>query len=288
MDSRRQSQGEAYASVRPGQDEKMEIFRKHHGLMDAAFDRAREVRKTQRFQHEDRNRQIKDKIEAIQQRTDGEAKRQQERMNEFSSEFDESLQTRRKDWTGKLGVEHAEVDRRSNSISEDLAELEHAITEEGDACRADTASETEPLKEALREHGEQLRQQVVSREERHTEFQKRLSTEMCRLRRKLAQEAETRRKRITEAFADLKERYAELGDRLQKQDESVRKWLLDLQTRVDFERTKRTTAHTQVVDSFTAFVADLEKHMLRGKKMQEGTRDALLAMQAKLRSPESP
>lgn len=281
-------QGEAYATNRPGQDEKFEIYRKHHGLMDAAFDRAREFRKNLHNEYDDRNCEISEKLDSIKQRTDGEAKRQQDRMNEFSSEFDESLVANRKKWTDKLAVEDAEVGRQSQSFEEYLSNLEKAIAEEGDACRADTASETEPLVDALRQHNERLQQQAITREDRHTEFKKALSAEFSRLRKRLGQEALTRKKQCDETSADVKRSYVELGERLQQQDDKARAWLLVLQTRLDFEKDKRAKSHQSIVDSFTAFMADLERHIGEKQKMSEATCATLVNMQAKLRSNEPP
>mmetsp|Transcript_28896 Transcript_28896/g.82791 ORF Transcript_28896/g.82791 Transcript_28896/m.82791 type:complete len:289 (-) Transcript_28896:78-944(-) len=288
MALRREMRGEAYASSRPGQDQKLAIYKKHHGLMDAAFDRAREFRKTQHEEYDDRNREISDKLDAIKQRTDGEAKRQQDRMNEFSAEFDESLVTRRKEWIGKLAVEEAEVGRQSQAFSEYLSDLERAIEEEGEACRADTASVTEPLAEALRDHGEQLQQQVMAREDRHTEFQRTLDSHFCRLRKRLAQEAEARKKQCTETSADVKRSFAELSARLHVQDEEVRKWLVDIKTRLDFENAKRSKNHRHIMESFNTFVADLERHLTNGQQMKQATRTTLLGMQSRLRSPDPP
>mmetsp|Transcript_6541 Transcript_6541/g.17692 ORF Transcript_6541/g.17692 Transcript_6541/m.17692 type:complete len:289 (-) Transcript_6541:56-922(-) len=288
MAYRRQLQGEAYATSRPGQDEKLAIYRKHHGLMDSAFDRGREFRKSVQNEYDDRNGEIVEKLDAIKQRTDGEVQRQQDRMNEFSSEFDESLLRRRREWDGKLTAERGEVSRQSESIAENIGGFEKLIAEEREACLADTASETEPLLEALRQHKERLQQQAVGREDRHAEFRKALSSEFGRLRKRLDQEAATRKKQCEETSCEVKRRYADLSKRLCQQDDKARERLLDLRVRLESEQTKRRTVHRSVVESFTAFVADLEKHVAEGQRMMEAMRGTLVSMQSKLRSNEPP
>uniref|UniRef100_A0A7R9ZY85 Uncharacterized protein n=1 Tax=Pyrodinium bahamense TaxID=73915 RepID=A0A7R9ZY85_9DINO len=278
----------ADATLAPYQDEKLEIYRRHHEAMDVAFERARERRKLQHDEYDGKNREIAERLESIKQRTDGEVKRQEDRMKDFSSEFDESVIRQRKEWLSNLASNQGEVGRQGRAIGEDLTALDADIAAEGEACRADTTSETEPLAEELRRHADMLEQQAAGRAERHAEFKRVLATEFGRLRKRLTQEAKAREKQVAETSADLKKRCAELGERLQKQEAMAHEWLQDLQSRLEQERAKRTSSHEMIVQNMTTFMVDFEKHIAETHKMQEATRGTLLGMRTKLRSTDSP
>ena len=77
---------------------------------------------------------------------------------------------RKRAWKSKHQEEAKEISGRSQRIGESITELAAAIQQERADCLEHAAAETEPLRMALKEHDEHLRNQKVERKEEVERF----------------------------------------------------------------------------------------------------------------------
>jgi len=278
---------QADAALAPYHDEKLSIYSRQHREVGAAFERARECRTLLQNQYDQQARMIRDKFNETRAKTDAAARREQQRMRDLSDEFAAGVDRGAGEWREQLSKDQHEVECRRRAIADTLDGLLASLAEEHESCRADTASETASLNEKLRRSREVLDQEVSGREESHAAFQRTLAEEFSRLRKRLSEEAEVRKKHCSDSGAEAKMRYGELSERQLRLDAAAREWLQDLKDKLGEERRKRASSHEAIVEQMMRFMAEYQGYVAHSQTSHHATREQLLTRKAELRTKEA-
>lgn len=270
-------------SLKPYQDEKLDIYHREQDDMSAAFVEAREGRGVLAKLYDQRNSEILNRLSGMMKKTDRSAKKQLDRLKAFEAEMEQTTKSKKKSWKQKFTNDKTDISARSTGVSDTITELDAAIVKEHEDCLVLAAESTEPLLNALAKHRQFLRVQVHDRDVENKRFAAEMAQRFAKLKSRLAEEEENRRTSIVEIHKKAKERICTLEKRVKEHLPEVQKSLKACRQRLEEERTMHSSAQEGLVADMTRFMEDFEESVLEGSKSQEKTKAQLVKMKEMLR-----
>eukprot|EP00931_Biecheleriopsis_adriatica_P074734 TRINITY_DN48739_c0_g1_i1.p1 TRINITY_DN48739_c0_g1~~TRINITY_DN48739_c0_g1_i1.p1 ORF type:complete len:331 (-),score=81.63 TRINITY_DN48739_c0_g1_i1:5-952(-) len=270
-------------TLRPFQDEKLEIYQQEHEDMSIAFDEAREGRGVLSQLYDQRNKEVLDRLVAMRRKTDREQKKQLDRLKDFCKWFEDTTKANRKSWKNKFVADKTDITHRSDNMSDTIFALDGAIEQEHQDCVAHAAAETEPLLEALERHRNFLAEQVAGRDLEYNRFNQQMQTRFSALRSRCAEEEKARR----EACHGMRERaqssLRSLEARIAVKEPEIQGSLENIRGRMEEELQTRIEHQTSKVTEMMAFMKDFEESILEAGKRQAAAKAHLMKMRSMLR-----
>lgn len=264
-------------------DERLDVYSRQMGDMFAVFEKSKGARGALQEEYDRRNQEVLDKLAAVREWTEQQAKQQLDRTRAFSTEFSDGVTRGARDWRAHLTKEHGEVTGVCEPLSEEMAALDAAIQQEHEDCVAHMDEENASILEQLRELREALTQQAGDREREHAEFSADIDQHFGRLRHRLHEEADVRKKQCTATLSQARVRYTRLEERVQRHGSSMEASLEDLRRQLANEQAERVAAQEKISKNLAGFMVELEKNIAATRMKQQVMATHLLGMKAKVR-----
>lgn len=271
------------AELRPFHDEKHEIYKRHNDVAGDVFERAREVRASMASVYEQRNKDIHDRLEGLQNKRDVEAKAILDSLRDFATRFDSNLAGRRKGWKKELKERREALTRRHADADADASRLDGLIRQEHEDCKAHTSAEVGPILEKLQEHRDALAKAAADREAAHQEFRANMEKSLGRLRCRLTEESTARRREHDETLAHARRQYAELSAAQARQGEDLRQRLAAVKAALESEHADASGSAAHVTGELLDFMAHFERSVGEGLEKQELTKTLFKNLKASVR-----
>jgi hypothetical protein len=241
------------------EDEKLGIYHQQLHDMGHVFDQARQVRAGLQAVYAERNQMILDTLADMRADTDARTKAHNDRLKEYSTEFDENISKGNKGLLSQLKTDLVAAGRRYSAANKEIGRLDESIQQEIKDCQEHTIAEVKPIAARLKEHADNLDAQIVERHEMHDEYCSALSEHFRVLRERLQVEAKARHEQNVAVRKKAEEDYAAMNSIRDAEDASLRAKLADLREQLKVQNKDREAAQCSVVNDMMHYMDQFEQ-----------------------------
>lgn len=268
----------AESMLKDYQDEKLDIYTRQIDEMSHVYEKAHEVREKQKAEYEARQKRIMAELSDMRSKTDVQTKEQLDRLKKFSAKFEADVAKGKREWRDQFYANQVEIGRRNNELDKSLTGLMQALEQEKEDCRSHTAAETGPILEKLRQHRENLEQQIKERTQSNAEYVETLEEHFDGFRSRLAAETSAREKNCSDSRRAFAARFLDDNEQQTVADGEVRRDLADLRRRLAEEKAERESAQATVATNMMNFMEQFEKNIVENQEKQRESQKLLLHM----------
>lgn len=257
------------AKLKAYQDEKLEIYHSQMHDMHNVFEKARGLRSGLQELYELWNKEILDRLSEIRGDTDRRSTALNQRLRDFSKEYEADLIKRRKAWRKKFIADFAGLDKHSVEIDEVTDKIREDIAKEHDESLAQTEAETGPILEKLEEHRQNLAKQVEERGQMEAAFRKELANHFFMLKDRIGVEKAARTSQCAKDRVCLEQKFAALDARFKEVHENLKKSHQEVREAIEQEQKENADAQEHVVHNTMHFITEFEAATKASTERQE-------------------
>lgn len=265
----------------PFEDEKLGVYHGQLDQMENVFEQARQVRTGLQKMYAERNQQILDSLAQIRSDTDARTREHNERLKEYSKEFDANLSQGNKDLIAQLKTDLVAVGKRYTAAKNRIPRLDEMIKKEAEECQENAVRETAAIAKRLQEHSDNLEEQKVERKEQHESYCAALVEHFRVIREKLQEETKARKEQFVVINEKAVEEYAAMNVVRDVEDVAIKQKLEVLRKALQEQNVDRVEAQKSVAKDMMHYMAQFEQAIKDMNKAQEETTKQLNTVKKK-------